>query len=155
VSGPNTELRKLNAMVDAINALLEQGNNIAQALPVAAAAQTACELLPFVIDENYIGVTWGRICNLQPDGFSAGGFPVYKIGFVGTDGFIYAVAVANLTTLQWSSARIVVSTTALSNTTSVAVFLIGSYHKDGTSGVLTVQGTCGPVDIDICSLLPA
>jgi hypothetical protein len=143
-------------MCAAIRELQQLGNNQIQMPPIfGGGAAAECLLKPFALDENYIGITWGIICGLQPDGFYSGGFPVYKIGYVGTDGFIYAVSVADLTTLQWTEAGFIVSETVKSNTTTTAYTLKGSYHKDSVSGLLSVEGTCGNVDVDICTLLPA
>ncbi len=157
ISGPSEEVRKWNLAMAAIRELQSQGSNLAQGqVFIQGAANTQCELLPFAFDADYIGVAWGRIAGRQPTGFHTGGLPVFKIGAVGDDGYIYASATASLETLQWTSAEIVATPDVKTNTTTKAYRLIGSYTRGlDPSNPIMVQGTCGPVEFDICDLLPA
>jgi len=96
------------------------------------------------------GVTWGKINERQPTGFTyAGKVDAFDLG-TGTK-YIYAKATLDVATLLWTQTEVVASDTLRDNTTTIGYALLGVVET--AAGRITgITSVCENVTISICDL---
>lgn len=118
---------------------------------------TKCQFSPFVASEGAdikLGLQWGTINGQQPTGFVAGGNPPFTASVSG-NGYAYAYATFDLSTLQVTSTGILISSNpTLPNTTTTAYRMLCSFAEIEEFTIQIAPGSvCGPIQIGLCELV--